>query len=244
VFFDATDPNLVAFVDRLLKFQIDQEFLFGRSVVGYISLRFTGASSALIAPEPFARTCAIECAAFADVDGSTEFVDFATALALDPNINGILHWGQQNPSTQSDVEFRFGDTPSNPSGMLHDWRAVLAQLTENGRRDGYTSEFTRRTGLEVVQPAIATFALTNPSAPSPGEFIVSWNCFNNPPGTALQLRVQSPAGVVAPVNGLPLSGSHSFKFAQHGTYNVTLVAHLTRNGVTREAIQSLELTYA
>jgi hypothetical protein len=243
VFFDAADPNLIAFVDRLLKFQIDQEFAFGRSVVGYISLRFTGASSALIAPEPFTRTCAIECAALADVDGSTQFVDMATALALDPNINGILHWGQQNPSTQSDIEFRFGDTPSNPTGMLHAWRSVLALLTENGRLDGYTSAFTRRTGLEVVQPAIATFALTNPSAPPPGQYIVSWNCVNNPPGTTVRLQVQPPSGVMAPITRLPLSGSHTFNVANHGTYTVTLVADLTRNGITREATQALNFTY-
>jgi hypothetical protein len=39
VFFDAADPALVTFVDRLLKFEIDQEFQHGHSVAGYVSLR-------------------------------------------------------------------------------------------------------------------------------------------------------------------------------------------------------------
>ncbi len=244
VFFDATDPNLVAFVDRLLKFEIDQEFQFGYSVVGYISLRFTGESSASIGQEPFARTCAIECAALADVEGSTEFVDYATKLALDPNINGILHWGQQNTSTQADIEFRFGDSPSNPAGKLHQWRAVLGQLTENGRLDGYSSDFTRRTGLEVVQPVITNFVLTGPPTQPPGGHTVSWNCSQNPPETTIRLQIQPPTGTIPPVTGLPLSGSHTFNFATHGTYTLTLVADLTRNGVTREAIKTITFTVA
>jgi hypothetical protein len=127
VFFDAADPNLIAFVDRLLQFEADQEFQSGKSVVGYISLRFCMASEGLIAPEAFPRTCAIECSGLADEAGSTDFVNFAVALAQDPNIKGVLHWGQQNNSTQSQIEFRFGDTPASPEGRLHAWRATLRQ---------------------------------------------------------------------------------------------------------------------
>jgi hypothetical protein len=151
VFFSADDPNLIAFVDRLLKFESDQEFGFpeGKSVAGYVSLRFSERTAATIGPEQFVRTCAVECAGLADEAGSTEFVDYAVRLALDPNISGILHWGQQNDSTRQDVEFRFGDAPGNPAGPLHDWRAVLSSLTDNGRLDAFSSAFTRTTGLEA-----------------------------------------------------------------------------------------------
>lgn len=149
VFFSADHPNLIAFVDRLLKFESDQEFLEGKSVAGYISLRFSERTAATIGPAQFFRTCAVECAGLADEAGSTEFVDYAVRLALDPNINGILHWGQQNDSTQQDIEFRFGDAPGTPAGPLHDWRAVLSRLTDNGRLNAFSSAFTRRTGLEV-----------------------------------------------------------------------------------------------
>jgi hypothetical protein len=128
VFFAADDPNLIAFVDRLLKFESDQEFLEGKSVAGYVSLRFSDRTAATIGPAQFSRTCAVECAGLADEAGSTEFVDYAVRLALDPNINGILHWGQQNESTRQDIEFRFGDAPGSPAGPLHDWRAVLGRL--------------------------------------------------------------------------------------------------------------------
>jgi hypothetical protein len=33
------------------------------------------------------------------------------AVALDPNIKGKRYWGQQNDSTQQEIEFRFGDAP-------------------------------------------------------------------------------------------------------------------------------------
>ena len=46
--------------------------------------------------------------------GSIQFVDFAVTLAQDPNIKGLLHWGQQNNSTQREIEFRFGDAPGSP----------------------------------------------------------------------------------------------------------------------------------
>jgi hypothetical protein len=151
VFFSADTSNLIAFVDRLLKFESDQEFGFpqGKSVAGYVSMRFSEGTAATIGPEQFNRTCAVECSGLADEAGSTEFVDYAVGLALDPNINGILHWGQQNDSTKADIEFRFGDAPGSPAGPLHEWRAVLSSLTDNGRLDAFSSAFTRRTGLEV-----------------------------------------------------------------------------------------------
>ena len=96
VFFDATDPMLIAYVDSLLNFEIGQEVLAGKAAVGYASLRFTGPTRALIGPERFPLTCVVEVAALVDVRGSQEMVDFATMLALDGNFNAILHWGQRN----------------------------------------------------------------------------------------------------------------------------------------------------
>jgi hypothetical protein len=112
-------------------------------------LRFSERTAATIGPAQFIRTCAVECAGLADEAGSTEFVDYAVRLALDPNIKGILHWGQQNDSTRQDIEFRFGDAPGSPAGPLYDWRAVLGTLTDKGRLDAFSSTFSRRTGLEV-----------------------------------------------------------------------------------------------
>jgi hypothetical protein len=241
VFFDAADPKLIAFVDRLLQFESDQEFQSGKSVVGYVSLRFCLPSQGLIAPESFPRTVAVECSGLADEAGSTEFVDFAVALAQDPNIKGVLHWGQQNNSTQSEIEFRFGDTPGSPTGPLHDWRAVLGALTENGRLDGFSSQFTRQAGLEVVQPLIGAFSVA--SAPSVGNpnAMLAWDCRNNPAGTIVSLEIVSPTAGVTSVPGLPLQGTHSFSASQPGTYVAMLRARLDRNGETRQATQALQI---
>jgi hypothetical protein len=244
VFFDAADPNLLVFVDRLLKFEIDQEFASGDTVVGYVSLRFCGQTDAWIGPEPFANTCAVECSGLADVDGSTQFVDYASKLALDPNLKGILHWGQQNDSLQSDIEFRFGDSPADPSGPLHEWRGVLSKLTENGRLSGFSSQFTRRTGLEVVQPAITAFSVSSPPSPATHTCTVTWDCASNPPETAVRLEVRSPHGSFPPVRGLGLSGSHSVAADGTGVYTIMLVASLTVNGSEREATQTLNVTFS
>jgi hypothetical protein len=241
VFFDAADPNLIAFVDRLLQFEADQEFQSGKSVVGYISLRFCMASEGLIAPEAFPRTCAIECSGLADEAGSTDFVNFAVALAQDPNIKGVLHWGQQNNSTQSQIEFRFGDTPASPEGRLHAWRATLGRLTANGRLDGFSSQFTRTAGLEVVQPLIGSLTVaTAPIVANPA-CTLAWDCRDNPSGTTATLQIISPSGAVTLVSSLPLQGTHTFSAAQAGTFVAVLQASLTRNGETRQANQALQI---
>ena len=235
VFFDAADPNLIAFVDQLLRFENNQEWENGAAVVGYISLRFTGETSALLGMQPFRRTCAVECSGLADVKGSTEFVAYAVRLALDPNIKGILHWGQRNDSAQADVEFRFDP---GPEGKLGEWRAVLATLTDNGRLDGFTSDFTRRTGLEVVQPRIGSFILVGPAAP----WTLNWNCTANPPDTTVALDIVSPGGATQHVGNLPLTGTHTVHTAKSGTHHLRLTASLTRNGVIRHSTQVLDAT--
>jgi hypothetical protein len=194
IFFSADDRNLLAFVDRLLKFESDQEFLEGKSAAGYISLRFSERTAATIGPAQFIRTCAVECAALADEAGSTEFVDYAVQLALDPNIKGLLHWGQQNDSTQQDTEFRFGDAPGAPAGPLHDWRSVLSQLTDNGRLDAFSSAFTRRTGLEIVQPIVGAFVIAKEPTAADPSCQVAWDCRGNPPEAACSLGIATPFG--------------------------------------------------
>ncbi|MBB3122467.1 hypothetical protein [Pseudoduganella violacea] len=148
VFFDATDPLLTAFVDALLTFEIGQEVTSGRAFVGYISLRFMGPTRALLGPQKFPVTCAVEVAGLADVAGTKELIDFAVALALDPNVNGILHWGQRNDSNRAQIEARFGDPAPNKASAMATWRKALRALTNNGELTGFSSEFTRHTGLE------------------------------------------------------------------------------------------------
>jgi hypothetical protein len=150
VFFDAGKDedgvmradDLINFIDGLILFEMNQEFN-GKAFAGYASLRFMGPTRALLGMQKFARTCSVEVACLKDVSGSQELVDYAVTLAQNRNLKCLVHWGQKNNYTQSDVEFRYG-------ADLTAWRTVLAQITDGGRLNRFSSEFTVRTGLEVI----------------------------------------------------------------------------------------------
>jgi hypothetical protein len=235
VFFDATDPMLIAFVDALLAFEVAQETM-GRAFVGYASLRFTSRTSALLGEERFARTCVVEVAGLKDVAGVTPLIDFAVGLALDPNFNAVLHWGQRNDADRADIQRSFGDTFTNRSGPLHVWREALASLTDNGRLDGFSSAFTRATGLEVVTPKVRSFVA--PATVAAGTSIdFTWDCRANPPGTIVTLFVSAPSGNTS-LPGLPHAGHYSVPATAAGTVVATLVASFSLGGENRDAVRT------
>jgi hypothetical protein len=198
----------------------------------------------LLAPQTAAVTCSVECAGLTDVKGTTPFVDFAEQVALDPNINGILHWGQQNSSNQQQIEFRFGGGPGSMAGRLPEWRSVLSRLTDNGRLDGFSSAFTRQTGLEIVQPIITSLAVqTAPTAASP-QCDFAWDCSHNPIATTVAIQIAQPSGATQNVAAPPLAGNLTFATPSPGTYTVTLTASLTVNGETNTASQTLNVPFA
>jgi hypothetical protein len=242
VFFAATDTMAIAFVDALLAFEVTQEGQ-GRAFVGYISLRFTGPTRALIGEETAAPTCVIEVAGLKDVTGVTELIDFALTLALNPNVNGILHWGQRNTANRAQIEARFGDTAANPTGRLHGWRSALGALTKHGRLNGFSNAFTRATGLEVVEPQIASLKVVG-SVPPPGQLLtIGWDCANNPPGTNLHLKVTGPSGSNS-FTGLALSAQQAVPTTVAGPYTATLTAGLDLAGLHREVKKSLTVAIA
>ena len=147
VFFDAVDDRLIAFVDALIAYEIMQEFQ-GKACVGYASLRFMGRTSARLGMQKYATTCSVEVACLKDVSGGQEMVDYAASLALNPNIGGILHWGQHNDATAADIQRLFGDISSPTNGHLGAWRQALADITDGGSRARFSNDFTRWTGLE------------------------------------------------------------------------------------------------
>jgi hypothetical protein len=237
VFFSETDSMAVAFVDALLAFEATQEWQ-GRAFVGYISLRFTGKTRALIGEESRPRNCVIEVAGLKDVTGVTELIDFAIALALNPNFSGILHWGQRNPSSRAQIEARFGDTAANPSGRLHTWRWALGKLTRHGKLNGFSNGFTRTTGLEVVEPQIAALNVVGP-VPTVGHPLkIGWNCDDNPPTTTVKLHVNGPGGSQT-FGGLALNGQRTLATPAAGSYFLTLTAALDLGGMHREVKKSL-----
>ena len=144
-------------------------------------------------------------------------------------------------STQQQIEFRFGDAPGSPTGGLHLWRETLAILTKNGRLDGFSSAFTRRAGLEVVQPVVGVFVVSAPPSGGNPSCTLQWDCSDNPPGTQVAIDILSPAMVVTPHNGLPIAGSLTFSATAVGTWIAALRLSLTRNGETRDAAKALSI---
>lgn len=241
VFFDASDPMLIAFVDALIAFEARQEFS-GRAFVGYVSLRFTGATRALIGPEHAPLTCVVEVGALTDIRGSAQVVAFAESLARNRDVGGILHWGQRNNSTAADIEFRFGDSVDSPGGALSRWRGALASVTDNGRLDGCSSAFTRRTGLEVVQPVVGEVICEPPAPARGGVFTLRWDCVYNPPRTEVLVTVRTPAGVQTAYGPLALTGQLEIPVLEQGTYRVVVAtAAQADNGDWRQEAREIEV---
>ncbi|MGG7569800.1 hypothetical protein [Streptomyces sirii] len=138
-------------------------------------------------------------------------------------MNAILHWGQRNDYERPEVERIFGDSALQPGGNLGFWRQALARVTDNGRLDGFSSKFTRRTGLEVVTPRIGTFGAEPSTVPLGGTVTATWDCARNPAGTEVRLEISAPSGPLTPTIAVPLTGTHEFRADKAGTYRVSLV---------------------
>lgn len=168
-----------------------------------------GKTAALLGMQQFERSVSVEVSGLKDVTGTTDLINFALTLALNPNFRvnggGILHWGQRDTSTMDDVQRSFGDTPAQPSGNLHIWRGVLSNLTDNGRLDGFSSPFTRQVGPEIVSPLIQSFTLNQPPTAG-GAIVLDWDCSHNPPATTAQISWSAPGGAPGSQN-VGLSGS-------------------------------------
>jgi hypothetical protein len=148
VFFDAKRPDVYcSYVDQILAFEAAQQQNEGKFTAGYVSLRYVRASQGLIAPSRFDETLVIEVAAIRDAAGSVPFVMNAAQVARHPMFAAPFHWGQFNPLVRSEVDRIFDAAPK--TGALTAWRNALRLFTQNGRLNGFSSNFTRRAGLEL-----------------------------------------------------------------------------------------------
>ncbi len=238
VFFDSKSDNLIAFIDQLLAFEIRQQYE-GKATVGYASIRLTGPTRATLGEQLYKPTAVVEVSALKDVSGSENLVSFACGLARSETFGGILHWGQRNDCTQAEIEARFGDAVGQPPGRLGSWRDALAHFTDNGRLNGFSNAFSRRTGLEVVQPRIASFEADVVG----GAVRLHWDCRSNPPATIARLFVRYTSPTGDPVgkslsDPAPLQGAYLFSVPQYGSFEFELSVELTTNQ-SRIARQSL-----
>jgi hypothetical protein len=241
VFFDAVDDRLIAFVDALIAYEIMQEFK-GLAFAGYASLRFIGPSRALLGMQKHQVTCAVEISCLKDISGGQQVVDYAATLARNPNFNGLLHWGQHNDYTMADVEHRYGDSVTAPGGDLGTWREALGRVTDNGRLDGFSTEFTRRTGLEVVRPRIQEFTVDRHAVSTGDTITLKWNCLSNPPESRVSILLSRPTAGPSLINTVPLAGQHQIQVTEPGTHFVNFSVMRTLNGVPRQDSRTAFIT--
>jgi hypothetical protein len=133
---------------------------------GYISLRFSAPSRALISMHSFSApyVVSIEVACLAGLEGSKDWVEFAERMAK--AFGGRPHWGQEHHFTGIEVEQLYSDA------TLERWREALRSVSGTNRT--FSNAFSRRCGLEPAPiPRAATVrqvhATTGPfTGPGPG----------------------------------------------------------------------------
>ena len=157
-FFDASSDKYLQFLDEILAVSKAQ------GVPGYASLRFTGKSDCLLAMERFPLTVAIEIAVLRRSTAKGElFESFTNTMhGKAKKFGGIPHWGQRHKLTADDVQTLYGEA-------LEKWRYVLAEF-ELGHSTSFSTEFSRKLGLEVLDSKIVDRVRTEREA---GVFVSS-----------------------------------------------------------------------
>jgi hypothetical protein len=110
----------------------------GRTVAGYIALRFTRRSSALLAMQQSDRTASLEIALLQGVEGNAEVLRALENAAL--RRGGTIHWGQRNTIDAAAVAAGFP--------RLGAWRKRLAEIIGTGNAGTFDNDFCAARGLE------------------------------------------------------------------------------------------------
>ena len=245
VFMDATSPNVITFVDRLL--QRVSDLANGvldngtpRAFAGYLSLRYTADSFALLAMQRFTPTVALEIAGLGHVHGTEPLLRTIEADAVE--LGGAIHWGQRNNQKMKTIQEIW--KPGGPSGKLFLWRKTLSELSENGRLHAFSTQFTQIRGLEIVQPILVDFTVSQTAVAAGEKTRVTWEATKNPPGTQVLLFIR-PAGSTTPVTPSlvtnELVGFRDINVSP-GRWNFTLSLSLSVNGEVHTDERTIDVT--
>lgn len=104
---------------------------------GYLSLRFTRRSSALLAMQRWDLTAHVEIAFLKDLRGSLPALRELQEAAV--RRGGTVHWGERNTIGRAEVEATFPELPA--------WRKQLAQVLGAGG-EVFDNDFCHRHGLQ------------------------------------------------------------------------------------------------
>jgi hypothetical protein len=244
IFMNATDPRVITFVDRLLQ-RVD-DLANGildngtpRAFAGYLSLRYTADSFALLGMQRFNPTVSFEVAGLGRVHGTEPFLRAIEADAV--SLGGALHWGQRNNQKMKNIQEIW--KPDGPSGKLFLWRKWLSELSENGRLHAFSTTFTRELGLEIVQPILANFFVGQTTVAAGEKTRVTWEAKKNPPGTRVLLFIR-PAGSTTPVDpSLVTSDLAGFRdiTVSRGQWTFTLAVTLHLNGEVHQDERTIDV---
>jgi hypothetical protein len=136
LFFDASETGYLDFVDEVREAAKADGFL-----PGYASLRFVRKSKALLAPEQWSHSVAIEIAApRSTTTGDIYGKFFKRVHALARKHGAVPHWGQELRLDPELLEQLYGE-------RLDTWRWALSEL-EGGGEPTFSSDFSRDCGLE------------------------------------------------------------------------------------------------
>ena len=136
-------------------------------------------TEAHIAMQRWPRTCSIEIAGLSRVNGTAPFLNQIEKDAI--NWGAVIHWGQRNNWSWKDVEKVYD--PSGPSGAMFKWRDALSQVTEHGRYDVFSTDFSKQMALEITTPIIETFSAIPTDACAGDQVTIKWEAIKNPPET-------------------------------------------------------------
>ena len=142
-FFNARSTQYLTFVDLLCQFAASMG-----GVPGYINMRFVQQSDAYIAMEQFPITVGVEVVVIRPSSNGRALLVMASTLAL--AMGGIPHWGKDLFGVpRSSLVL-----PNIPSVGFECYRFAVA-LTEEGRGQTFSNQFSRDSGLEPVPGASA-----------------------------------------------------------------------------------------
>jgi FAD/FMN-containing dehydrogenase len=138
VAFDARVDTHVQFMQHDLFPTLAQVAAAGKTVAGYIALRFTRKSDALLAMQQWDTTCTIEIALLKSINGNQEVFDALQTAAV--RHGGTVHWGQGNTLSREHVSAMYPNLPQ--------WRAQLTALTGHSRHHTFDNAYCYQRGLE------------------------------------------------------------------------------------------------
>ena len=134
----------------------------------------------------------------------------------------ILHWGQRNTRTQEDIEKVF-------AGKIDKWRDVLSILSQHGRLANFSTPDSRIKGLEIKVPRLYGLGASLTDGCAEELTTISYDGYNNPPLTRLELVQEFKNGAKVEVELPDLKGSVSLPLGE-GRSTLYLFATRTLNG--------------